>query len=152
MKTISDRAVLDSLLARMTTLRPESQRQWGTLTAHEMLCHLGDATEMVLRTRPRATPILVRHRPFVKVFGLWAPLPGPHGWPTNPQHNPHVDGTRPSEFARDLNRAIYSLRALGGPDHDSLELAHGLFGKMSTAAWQRWAYRHADDHLEIYTV
>jgi hypothetical protein len=152
MKTIADRAALESLLARMAALAPDSQRRWGTFTAHEMLCHLGDAMEMVLRTRPRATPIAVRHRPFVKLFGLWAPFPWPHGWPTNPQHNPRVDGTRPSEFATDLNRVICSLRALGAPDHDSLEPAHGFFGQMSTADWQRWAYRHADHHLRQFGV
>jgi len=152
MKTLADPAVLESLLARMTMLRPESQRQWGTLTAHEMLCHLGDAMEMVLRIRPRATPIRQRERPVIKVFGLWAPLPWPHGWPTNPQHNPRLDGTRPSEFAADLNRAVRSLHALGDPRPESLEPAHGFFGTMSAADWQRWAYRHTNHHLRQFGV
>ena len=42
MKTVADPTVLRSLTERLTRLRPESQRRWGTLTPHEMLCHLGD--------------------------------------------------------------------------------------------------------------
>ena len=35
-------------------------RRWGTLTPHEMLCHLDDAAEMVLRIRPRDRPVALR--------------------------------------------------------------------------------------------
>jgi hypothetical protein len=53
---------------RLGRLRSDTPRRWGTLTAHEMLCHLGDAAEMVLRTRPRRSPIPLRARPFVKAI------------------------------------------------------------------------------------
>ena len=57
MKTVADPRVLDSLVARLQAVQPDGLRRWGTLTAHEMLCHLGDATGMVLRTRPRTKPV-----------------------------------------------------------------------------------------------
>jgi hypothetical protein len=50
-KTVVDPAVVESLIGRLTALTPETQRRWGTPTPHEMLCHLSDAAEMVLRVR-----------------------------------------------------------------------------------------------------
>ena len=88
MKTVADAEVLGSLFARLNALRIDSPRRWGTLTPHEMLCHLGDASAMVLGTRPRTRPVAPRRRPLLKGLGLWSPLRWPHGWPTNPMHVP----------------------------------------------------------------
>ena len=40
LRTVADPAVLRSLKERLDKLSPDSQRRWGTLTPHEMLCHL----------------------------------------------------------------------------------------------------------------
>jgi len=153
MKTVADPAVARSLVERLRALRPDSQRRWGTLTAHEMLCHLGDATDMVLRTRPRVRAVPLRRRRFVKWFGLWTPFRWPHGWKTNPQHDPKAEGTRPSEFFRDLTRAMAGIEgiATAGPS-GALEPAHGFFGVMSVVDWQRWTYKHTDHHLRQFGV
>jgi hypothetical protein len=37
-------------------------------------------------------------------------------------------------------------------DPHSLETAHGVFGLMSLADWQRWAYKHTDHHLRQFGV
>ncbi len=128
----------------------DSRRRSGTLTPHEMLCHLGDATAMVLRTRPRTEPVPIRHRFLIRTLGLWAPIRWPHGWPTNPLHDPRAAGTRPSDFARDMARAIAGLEGIAGAASNRLEPVHGLFGVMSVADWQRWAYRHTDHHLRQF--
>lgn len=150
MKTVADPAVLRSLVMRLEALRPESPRRWGTLTPQEMLCHLGDATGMVLRTRPRREAVRDRERPFVKGLALWTPLRFPHGWPTNPMHDPRAEGTRPSAFAQDLARAVAGLEGLVVAKADTLERVHGVFGRMSASDWQRWAYKHTDHHLRQF--
>lgn len=150
MKTVGDAAVLRALVARLQALQTGSLRRWGTLTPHEMLCHLGDATAMVLRTRPRDRPVPDRQRRARKLLGLWTPLRWPHGWQTNPMHDPRALGTQPSAFARDLERAIAGLDGLASAAADSLEPAHGFFGSMSLADWQRWAYKHTDHHLRQF--
>ncbi len=150
MKTVADPAVVQSLKERLGALRPDSQRRWGTLTPHEMLCHLGDAAEMVLRVRPRTNTVAQRQRPLVKGFGLWTPFRWPHGWRTNPSHDPRIDGTRPTEFAADLKRAIAGIEALAVANGDALDPTHGFFGIMSVIDWQRWAYKHTDHHLRQF--
>jgi hypothetical protein len=149
MKTVADSAVRQSLVARLHALRPDSGRRWGTLTPHEMLCHLGDAAEMVLLIRPRTEAVPQRQRSIVKLLALWSPVRWPHGWATNSMHDPRALGTRPSDFARDLARAIAGLEAIGATA-DALESAHGTFGVMSRQDWQRWAYKHTDHHLRQF--
>ena len=150
MKTIADAEVRRSLKERLNALRPDSRRRWGTLTPHELLCHLGDATEMVTRVRPRKVPVRQRNRPLVKLLTLWSAVPWPHGISTNPMHDPRAEGTRPSEFSKDLARLLAGIDALAVATEGSLEPAHGFFGTMSTRDWQRWAYRHSDYHLRQF--
>ena len=150
LKTVANPVVHTSLIARLNSLTPESKRRWGTLTPHEMLCHLGDASEMVLRLRPRPAPVPMRRRPVVRSLGLWTPLRWPHGWQTNPSHDPRVAGTRPSEFAADLRRAMLTLEKIAAAKADALEPVHGVFGMMSTVDWQRWAFKHTDHHLRQF--
>jgi hypothetical protein len=149
-KTVGDPAVLQSLVARLRGLQSDSARRWGTLTPHEMLCHLGDATGMVLRTRPRKEPVPGRARLVVKALALWSPLRWPRGWRTNPMHDPKAGGTHPSVFAQDLARAVAGLEGIASAKPDTLEPVHGIFGTMSVADWQRWAYKHTDHHLRQF--
>jgi hypothetical protein len=150
LKTVADPTVLRSLRERLGVIDVTSQRRWGTLTPHEMLCHLGDAHAMALGLRPRKGATLVRRRPLVKWLGLWTPIPWPHGWPTNPAHDPKAEGTRPSEFAKDLERVLGGLQGIADAAPDALIPAHGFFGAMSLLDWQRWAYRHVDHHLRQF--
>lgn len=114
MKTVADPRVLRSLKDRLGALRVDSRRRWGTLTPHEMLCHLGDATAMVLGVRPRKVPARKRRRMVLKSVVLWTALPWPRGWPTNPFLNPKADGTSPSDFSRDRGgRSKASRRSRG---------------------------------------
>ena len=150
MRTVADPPVLSFLVARLQALRPESVRRWGSLSPHEMLCHLGDATGMVLRTRPRTTPAPARVRSVLKLLALWSPLRWPHGRVTSPMLDPKSGGTQPSVFAQDLARAIAGLEGVAAAKSGTLEPAHGLFGTMSVADWQRWAYKHTDHHLRQF--
>jgi hypothetical protein len=114
-----------------------------------MVCHLGDAAEMALRTRPRTEPVPHRRRPLAKLLALWSPIRWPRGWATNPMHDPRAGGTRPSEFTCDRERAVAGLKAIGDPK-GALEPAHGTFGVMSREDWQRWAWKHTDHHLRQF--
>ena len=152
MKTVADPEVLQGLTARLGAVIPESQRRWGTLTAHEMLCHLGDSAEMVLMVRRRERPLPARERKLVKLVGLWSPFRWPHGWQTNPRHDPRREGTRPSAFAADQKRAIESLAGIAEGRPGALEPVHGTFGSMSVRDWQRWAWKHTDHHLRQFGV
>ena len=150
MRTVADPSVLSSLVQRLSKLEPTAERRWGTLTAHEMLCHLGDTMDMVLGRRPRAQPLPRRSRPIMRSVGLWSPIRWPHGWRTNPAHDPKLQGTRPSDFTADRDRVVRGLEALSAGGRNIVEPVHSTFGTMAAADWQRWAFKHADHHLRQF--
>ncbi len=150
MKTVADPAIARALIQRLCALSPDAPRRWGILTAHEMLCHLGDASDMVLGVRPRKQPVPARRRPLIKYLALWCPVPWPHGMRTNPMHDPRAEGTRPTQFAKDLERVVAGIEGIAAAAPGRLEPVHGLFGTMSLRDWQRWAYRHTDYHLRQF--
>jgi hypothetical protein len=150
-RTIADGAVRADLVRRLGRLTADTPRRWGVLTAHEMLCHLGDATAMVLGDRPRVTPVPAVVRPVRKCLGIWSPLRWPHNVRTSPHYDPHALGTRPTAFDADRVRAVDGIDRLGAADGRTwLEPAHGFFGTMTLADWQRWAFKHTDHHLRQF--
>lgn len=151
MTSIADERTLDRLAVRLETIRPDSARRWGTLTAGEMLCHLGDAHEFVLGTRTFAGPALTgAGRPLLKWAALYAPIRWPKGAKTRAGVDPRREGTRPADFEADRRRAIASLRLLVAADPGTLAPGHFRFGPMKATDWHRWAYRHVDHHLRQF--
>lgn len=151
MRTIRDDKTLSSLVERLNRLGPDTPPRWGTLTAGEMLCHLGDAHESLLGTGDSPGPgASGRSRPLFKWLALYAPLAWPKGVKTLPEVNPRIDGTRPGDFERDRERAIASLKRLAAAGPGGLTTQHFLFGKMSARDWHRWAYRHVTHHLRQF--
>jgi len=145
--TAADPHVLKLLLARLERLHPDTRNRWGTLTAAEMLCHLGDAHEAVLSVRIPADGPPIRPRTLARWIALYTALPWARGMATRPGVDPRRDGTRPGDFEQDRRRALDSLRQVARATADQLPARHRLFGPMSAWDWHRWAYRHVNHHL-----
>ncbi|TAK13404.1 MAG: DUF1569 domain-containing protein [Acidobacteria bacterium] len=147
--TLSTPGALDALCARLGALTPDSPRQWGRMTVHQMLCHLSDAFLIVSGDRPvakRADTLL--NRTLVKFVALKTPLPWPKGVPTMKECDAEKEGTPPEIFERDRAKAIACLRAFAKPS--PTPLSHPLFGPMSHEDWMIWAFRHTDHHLRQF--
>jgi hypothetical protein len=147
MRTVADPAVLESLLERLGRLRPETPRAWGTLTPHEMLCHLADTSEGVLGLRPKPS-VRGRRRPLIRLIGLWLPFPW-RGRRSGRWNDPRAEGSRPAEFEADLGRVIEGTRAIAASTGGLID-AHAIFGAMSVRDWQRYTYRHTHYHLRQF--
>lgn len=154
MSTISKPAELEQLIRRLGELRPDTSRKWGTMTAAEMLCHLGDATASVLKRgageSEDASREPARNRPVLKWIALRSPLPWPQGLKTPAAVDPHAEGTKPGDFEVDRQRAIEGLRLFAQAPAADLAESHGAFGRMTRDDWHRWAYRHTDHHLRQF--
>lgn len=151
MSTIANPRIVSELIGQLRQLQPDTPRRWGTLSAGEMLCHLGDAHESVLQTRipPGSVPPGAPRR-VMKWVALYSPSPWPKGIATRPGVNPKINGTRPGDFELDRARAIESLESLVTADSTTLLPQHVMFGPMSTVDWHRWAYRHVRHHLRQF--
>lgn len=140
----------DELLTRLGRLSPESRRQWGTMTPHEMVCHLGDSFLAVLGDRPASSKETWLSRTVVKWIALHTSLPWPQGVPTRPEVDQKIGGTKPVEFERDRQKVIDLLRRFVQPDTRCGR--HPGFGAMTREEWLLWGYGHVDHHLRQFGV
>jgi hypothetical protein len=96
---VRDRAEVPNRLAK---LRPDAQRQWGTMSAHQMICHLSDSLRSALGERYVSPSTSLFKRAVLKPLALRVPIPWPHGYRTRPELDQHEHGTTPAEFSSDL--------------------------------------------------
>jgi uncharacterized protein DUF1569 len=153
LRSLANQRDLEDILRRLRTVRPDSARRWGRMTAHQMICHIGDACRMATGEHPVSPASGLAQRTVIKWIALYLPLK----WPPEIQTRPEIDqvasgGTIPGDFAADLARAETLARdlverAAAGTDTWP---AHPIFGRLSRAAWMRWAYLHLDHHLRQF--
>jgi hypothetical protein len=145
-KTIGDAAVLAALTSRLQRLSLAHERVWGSISAHQMVSHLGDASEAALGRRPFSPAIRPPSR-LMKVVALSLPMRWPRGIKSGA--DPAAKILPVAEFPADLDRAIRTLHQLAGSSGGLAE-RHPIFGTMSAANWHRWAYLHTDHHLRQF--
>jgi hypothetical protein len=150
-KTLACERDTAEILERLRTLRPDSPRQWGRMSAHQMVCHLTDSLAVMTgeRTaRPTSGPAVVLHRTVLKWAALWVPVRWPPGIPTMPEVDQERGGTKPVSFSADVARLESLVELVTTRPFD--RSVHPLFGRMSWSAWLRWAYLHMDHHLRQF--
>jgi len=150
MKSLADDECRRELLRRLRSAKPESERQWGRMTAHQMICHLGDSFRMALDQKRVSDASSLTRRTLIKWMALYLPVQWRTGILTVPEVDQEIGGTRPVEFAADVKEAEALLMMIasraggaGWPDHP-------VFGRMSESDWLRWAYLHTDHHLRQF--
>ena len=139
---------VDEILGRLSCVDPATPRRWGTMTAHEMLCHLADSFQAVMGERQVTSKETWLSRTLVKWIAIHTSLPWPHGVPTTPEVDQRIGGTKPVEFERDRTRVIELLRRFIEPDTGYAR--HPAFGAMSRDEWMLWGYGHVDHHLRQF--
>jgi Protein of unknown function (DUF1569) len=150
MKTLSCSRDKAALMERLKTVRPDSVGRWGKMSAHEMVCHLGDGFRMGMghkRTSPATSRI---QRTAVKWIALYAPVPWPPGIPTRPEIEQGIGGTCPGDFAADVADLVTLVDAFTSQDSRFEWPPHPIFGPLSGRAWLRWGYLHMDHHLRQF--
>jgi hypothetical protein len=150
MKTLAQERCLAEVVGRLRTLRPESTRQWGQMTAHQMVCHVTDACRMAIgqqRVSDASSPL---RRTAIKWMALYLPLPWRRGILTTPEIDQLVAGTKPTQFAADIATLEALLTAVATRSSSDGWPPHPVFGELSHREWLRWAYLHTDHHLRQF--
>jgi hypothetical protein len=148
--SLDEAGAVDEIVARLRKLHDKRPRAWGKMTAHEMLCHLNDSFEGVLGDRPIASAETWLHRTIVRRVALHTNLAWPKGVQTRPEVDSEKGGTKPSDFARDLERTIALVHRFAAPGarHDR----HPMMGPLTREEWMIWGYRHTDHHLRQFAL
>jgi hypothetical protein len=150
MRTLARDRDRADVLQRVRTVRPDSVRRWGRMSAPQMICHLTDAFRMLVDRKPVSLASGLPQRTAFKWVALYAPMPWPAGILTRPEIDQELGGTQPGEFAADVAeleaivaRVVAAMGSLDGR-------VHPIFGPMSERAWLRWGYLHMDHHLRQF--
>jgi hypothetical protein len=147
--SIFDPAVRATLEMRVRTLRCDSPRRWGRMTAHQAVCHMSDVFKMAFGEKhvPPAAAPLGRVRRFV---ALRVPIKWPRGIRTLPEVEQGCGGTTPTDFERDRSELLALLARFSVSNDAERVSVHPIFGGMTTDEWGIWGYRHVDHHLRQF--
>ncbi len=150
MKTLLNAKDKDEIVRRLETIRPESRRRWGKMSAHQMVCHLSDSFRVYMGEKT-VTPAPGRYprKPF-KWAALWLPLRWPHGFKTRPEMDQQIGGTPPAEFGNDMRELQLLLDRYTRKPRDFDWPPHPFFGQLSDEDWLRLGYLHMDHHLRQF--
>jgi hypothetical protein len=149
-KTLARARDKAEILARLQTIRPDSTRRWGQMTAHGMICHLNDSFLAVLGRREVSMATGPLQSTLIKWLALYAPLPWPKGVATRPEIDQTIGGTPPGEFAADVAQLVTLVEFVTTQPGCFREQKHPIFGPMSDATWLRWGYLHMDHHFRQF--
>lgn len=150
MKSLRHACDKDEILARLEKLRPDSNRLWGKMSVHQMVCHLSDGYKVYSGQIPGAPLGSPYPSKLLKCVALWAPIPWPKGVKTVAEVDQERDGTRPIEFARDLHQLTILVDHFANISRDFPWPHHPFFGPMSHRDYMRLGYLHPDHHLRQF--
>lgn len=141
---------LADITARLQTLTPDSQRQWGSMRIEQMMTHCTDQLRIVLGEKPTR----LRGNSLSRWLTKWVALHLPVRMPKNMRTIAELDPnralmTRPGEFHRDHATLLTALNRLGNvPDHH--RFAHPVFGSLTKAEAIKLSCIHLDHHLRQF--
>jgi hypothetical protein len=150
MKNLFDAARVEEVKQRMARLRPDSERQWGKMSAPQALAHCSRGFELASGDlRPPRVLIGRIIGPIIKpkVFGNDEPLR---------RNSPTVKGLVIQDD-RDLAEERAGLcgvidRFVAAGSKGCTKHPHSFFGPLTPEEWAILMYKHLDHHLRQFGV
>jgi hypothetical protein len=148
MHTLINKEDRQAVSDRLSAVRPGDQRQWGVMSAAEMVCHVRGAFLSAMgqvESNPIGTPIPPAA---LKAVALWAPIQWKQNFMTIPALKQGTPAMCPGIFEQDLAEALVEMDRFCQPEQTRVD--HAFFGAMSYEDWMRWGYLHTDHHLRQF--
>jgi len=147
MPSVFEAAHGDAIVSRIEALRPDATRQWGKMTAAQMLAHCSIAVEAANGDRPMKQIFLGKIlTPFVR-----SSFVGPKPYSRNAPTGPPLVVADTRDFATEKARLLGALRRLrdAGPEAAARH-PHGFIGRMTGEEWGFVQWKHLDHHLRQF--
>lgn len=145
--SLFDPSGLAAMLARLQRLQPDATRQWGKMTAAQMLAHCQQPLRVAVGELP------LKRNLIGFLFGrmakkmLLSPKPWKPDMPTAPEFK--VQDQR--DFGREKAALVALVTRFGQAGPEALtKLPHPFFGKLTDDEWQALQWRHLDHHLRQF--
>lgn len=149
MKNLFEATTAEELKNRLTHLRPDSARQWGSMNVAQMLAHCSAWMEIAAgRRSPPRTFIGRIFGPLAKK-SILGESPVRRNMPT--EKSLIVSGER--EFAEERRQLEQWIdRFAGGGPEGCTKDPHSFFGPMTPMEWAILGFKHLDHHLRQFGV
>lgn len=147
MKNLHDPSRVSEIKARLATLRADSPRQWGKMSAPQAVAHLAIGLEGALGDRDMPRMFIGRlFGRLVKGQALGNDAPIMRNAPTAPDFI--VSDAR--DFERERARLLQLIdRFATGPSACTAR-PHPFFGPLTPDEWAVLEYKHLDHHLRQF--
>jgi Protein of unknown function (DUF1569) len=151
MKNLFDPMVAEHVKKRLKQLEPQSERQWGKMTAAQMLAHCSVSMQWAIgEVVPERGPLPVRLMGrLVKPMVFRNDKPLRRNSPT--ARSLVVSDERDLGKERDRLLRLIDTFVSGGAERCTNN-PHSFFGKMTPEEWATLMYKHLDHHLRQFGV
>jgi Protein of unknown function (DUF1569) len=151
MKNLFEETVASDVKSRLAKLEPQSERQWGKMTAAQMLAHCSMSMQWAVgEVAPDRGPLPARLMGrLVKPLVFRNDDPMRKNSPT--AKSLIVAGERDLAKERDRLSGLIDKFSAGGAA-GCTENPHSFFGKMTPEEWAILMYKHLDHHLRQFGV
>lgn len=147
MQTIFDAQTYEQIVRRVESLKPDSARQWGKMTASQMLEHSSRALEMATGARPTPQMFIGKLIGWIVFRGFIGERPFARNAPTGPDF---IVKDEP-DFSAAKAKTLALLKDLHEQGEQRCEgRIHGFFGPMTGAHWGISQFKHMDHHLRQF--
>ena len=146
MPLLHDEGYRSQVINRIQSLRPDTPKRWGQMSADQMLWHVNGGLSMALGqidVEPQEPPL-----PQPVMRWLVLNLPWPKGAPTLP---PYV-ASGAYDFDAERTRCLGLIDQLAAKPLEDRWPTHPALGKMSGREASRLQAKHLDHHLKQFGV
>lgn len=134
---------------RLARLTPDSRREWGKLSAGQMLAHCAMVMEDAVGDRRPSRQFIGRIIGPLARGQLTSARPISRNAPTDPELIPA--GAHDLAAERERLDLLVARFAAGGAAGCTTH-PHRFFGPMTPPQWATWMYKHLDHHLRQFGV
>jgi hypothetical protein len=147
MNSLFDAADYQEIVRRLDSVHAGSPRQWGKMTAAQMLEHVARVLEMASGKVPRPQIAIGKLISWAFRKQFVGPAPFRKNGPTGPAYvirdEPDLEASRVR-----VKSLLAEFHAMGETGCDGN--VHGFFGKLSGREWGITQYKHLDHHLRQF--
>jgi hypothetical protein len=147
MKNLLDLAYRQEIIARINTLTPATQGQWGKMDVSQMLAHCQRPLELAYRDPKPSRTLMGR------IVGPMAKKEvfGDRPFKKNGYTPPQFKVTEPQDFSPNKEKLIALIERFP-IEMSGVSLAHPFFGPMPLEQWGEGSYKHLDYHMGQFGV
>lgn len=150
MRNLFEAASQAEVKARVQRLRPDSERQWGTMTPGQAMAHCAGGLELALGDRKPPRVLIGRVMGWaIKPLALGDDKPMRRNSPTVPEIE--MKDPRDLEVERPRLLALIDRFAAAGRAGCTTH-PHSFFGRLTADEWAVLQYKHLDHHLRQFGV